>query len=113
EANRQRLLAYQQLLADLDGGRPPLSDRVDEVYLEDVEDIRLRPTDRRVMVVVGARHFRARLKSALEVLEAVDRRDLSALRLLRVSDAQRLVGGGRIAYLNTTHEERVVVGLAQ
>ena len=113
EANRQRLSVYQQLLSELDGGQPPLSEMVDEVNLSDGQDARLRLADRRVTVMVGDRDYRARLGAALKVLDAIERKDLSALGLLKVTDAERLVKGGRVAYLNATRPDRVIVGLAQ
>jgi hypothetical protein len=45
------------------------------------------------------------------VLDAVRRKDLDALNVLRISDAERLLGGARIAYLNATDPKRVIVGL--
>jgi len=113
EANRHRLIVYQQLLGELDRGEPQLSEMVDEVDLDDLQDVRLRLADKRVTVVLGDRDFRPRLEAACKVLDAVERKDLSALGLLRVTDAERLVKGGRIAYLNATRPEHVIVGLAQ
>ncbi len=113
EANRRRLLLYQQLLAELDQGERRLSGMVDEVELSDPQDVRLWLASRRLLVVVGERDFRPRLEAALKVLSAIERKDLSALSLLKVSDARRLINGGRVAYLNTTRPDRVIVGLAQ
>ncbi len=113
EANRRRLLLYQQLLEELDQGERRLSEVVDEVEISDPQDIRLRLAARRLLVVVGDRDFRSRLEAALKVLSAIERKDLSTLNLLNVSDARRLINGGRVAYLNATRPDRVIVGLAQ
>jgi cell division protein FtsQ len=111
-ANRERLDVYQKLLADLDRENDSLSDRVDEVHLDEISDVRLRLGDRRVMILVGSRDFRARLQTALKVLDAADRQDVTALGFLKVTDAKRLLEGGEIAYLNASRAERVIVGLA-
>ena len=113
EANRQRLIAYQQLLAELDQGEPRLSEMVDEVNLGDLKEVRLRLADKRITVIVGEREFRSRLESALKVLGAIERKDISTLGLFKVRDAERLIKGTRIAYLNATRPDRVIVGLAQ
>jgi len=112
EANRRRLIMYEQLLAELDKGEPRLSEAVDEMDLGDLQDVQLRLADKRIKVILGDHDFRARLASALKVLHAVERKDLSALGLLKVTDAERLVKGGRIAYLDATRPDRVIVGLA-
>lgn len=112
--NRQRLIAYQQLLAELDQGEPPLSEKVDEINLGDLKDVQLRLADKRMTVKVGEREFRPRLESALKVLSAIERKDISTLGLFKVTDAERLIkGSSRIAYLDATHPNRVIVGLAQ
>lgn len=111
-ANRERLEVYQKLLADLNQESDSLSDRVDEVHLDEISDVRLRLADRRVMILVGGRDFRARLQTALKVLDAADRQDVAALGFLKVTDAKRLLDGGEIAYLNASRAERVIVGLA-
>jgi cell division protein FtsQ len=113
EANRQRLIAYQQLLAELDQGEPRLSEVIDEVNLGDLTDVRLRLADKRITVMVGEREFRPRLESALKVLSAIERKDVSTLGLFKVTDAERLIKGTRIAYLKATRPDRVIVGLAQ
>jgi cell division septal protein FtsQ len=113
EANRHRLLVYQQLLSELDQGEPRLSEAVDEVNLGELKDVRLRLADQRITVILGERDFRPRLAAALKVLNGIERKDLATLGLLRASDAERLIKGGRIAYLNATRPDRVIVGLAQ
>ncbi|MGH9836022.1 MAG: cell division protein FtsQ/DivIB [Blastocatellia bacterium] len=111
EINRQYVMAYKRLLADLDQTEPPLSSRVDEVYFDEDQGVRLTLADSRVAVLIGNEDFRARLNAALDVLDAVRRRDADALNVLRISDAERLLSGARIAYLNATDPKRVIVGL--
>ncbi len=114
KANRQRLIAYQQLLTELDQGEPPLSEKIDEVNLENLKDVQLRLADKRITVKVGEREFRPHLESALKVLSAIERKDISTLGLFKVTDAERLIkGSSRIAYLRATQTDRVIVGLAQ
>jgi cell division protein FtsQ len=111
EINRQHVLTYRRLLADLDQTEPPLSSRIDEVYFDEDQGVRLILADSRVAVLIGNEDFRARLNAALDVLDAVRRKDADALNVLRISDAERLLGGVRIAYLNATDPKRVIVGL--
>ncbi len=111
EINRQYVMTYRRLLADLDQTEPPLSSRIDEVYFDEDQGVRLILVDSRVAVLIGAEDFRARLNAALDVLDAVRRRDADALNVLRISDAERLLSGVRIAYLNATDPKRVIVGL--
>lgn len=113
EENRQRMLMYQQLLKELDNAEPQLSPRIDEVVFDEELNVRLILKDSRVVVMVGQEDFRTRLNAALDVLDAVRRKDAEALQVLKIEDAQRLLGGSRIAYLNATIPKRVIVGLAE
>lgn len=113
EINRQRLMLYQQLLAELDQQTPPLSARIEEVIFDENGDLRLILSGSGIAVLVGREDFRARLNAALDVLEAVRRRDVEALKVLSITDAERLLGGVRIVYVNATMPKRVIVGLAE
>ncbi|HWQ33468.1 MAG TPA: FtsQ-type POTRA domain-containing protein [Blastocatellia bacterium] len=113
EANKQRLNVYQQLLADLDREEPKLSDKVDEITLEDIHDVRLRLVEKNISVMLGDTNFRARLASALKILDAVERKDVAALGLLNASDAERIIKGERVAYLRATRDDRVHLKFAQ
>jgi len=113
EENRRRMLMYQQLLRELDNAEPQLSPRIDEVIFDEEMNIRLILKDSRVAVMVGQEDFRTRLNAALDVLDAVRRKDAQALQVLKIEDAQRLLNGNRIAYLNATIPKRVIVGLAE
>lgn len=111
--NRKILMLYQQLLKELDNAEPQLSHRIDEVIFDEDMDIRLVLKDSRIIVMLGQEDFRTRLNAALDVLDAVRRKDAEALQVLKIEDAQRLLGGSRIAYLNATIPKRVIVGLAE
>jgi cell division protein FtsQ len=111
EANRQRIMTYKRLMAELDQSEPPLSSRIDAIHFDEDRDVILTLADSHVTVRIGKEDFRARLNAALDVLDAVRRKDAEALNVLRISDAERLLGGTRIAYLNATDPKRVIVGL--
>lgn len=113
DENRQRMMMYRQLLNELDGVEPQLSSRIDEVIFDEQREIRLILKDQQVAVLVGQEHFRERLNAALDVLEAIRRRDPQALQVLKIEDAEKLLAGGKIAYLNATIPKRVIVGLAE
>lgn len=113
EVNRQRLMLYQQLLAELDQQAPPLSARIEEVIFDENSNLNLILEGSGIAVLVGREDFRARLNAARDVLEAVRRRDADALRVLSITDAERLLGGARIVYVNATIPKRVIVGLAE
>ena len=109
-ANQRRMEMYKKLLNELDQGGAKLSEEVDEVELKDVQGVRLHLLKRKVSVMVGGAEFRPRLEKAIKVLDAIERKDLSALGFFKIADAEKLVNGNRISYLNVTHPERVVVG---
>lgn len=113
EQNRKLLMMYQQLLNELDSAEPQLSNRIDEVIFDEEMNIRLALKDSRIIVMLGQEDFRTRLNAALDVLDAVRRKDAEALQVLKIEDAQRLLSGSRIAYLNATIPKRVIVGLAE
>ena len=112
DKRRRHLELVQQLLTALDESDPKLSPRIDEIILDDVNGLRLRVSEGHVTVAVGTEDLRHRTQEALKVLDAVERRDVTALRVLKLTDAERLLSGPPIAYINATLSDRVVVGLA-
>jgi cell division septal protein FtsQ len=111
EINRQRMLSYQKLITELDGSQPPLSSRIDEAVFDEVQGVRVILADSRVAVFLGKEDFRMRLNAALDVLDAIRRQDAENLNVLRIGDAEKLLSGAKISYLNATNPKRVVVGL--
>ncbi|NDD63933.1 MAG: FtsQ-type POTRA domain-containing protein [Acidobacteria bacterium] len=109
--NREYLAAYQSLLADLDRLDPRLSPMVDEILLSETEGARVILAKSGTMVFLGREDYRRRLNLALDLLDAVRRRDLEALRILRLEDVDRLFGERKIRYVNTTSATRITVGL--
>ncbi len=110
-ANQRRMEVYQKMMNELDQGGAKLSEEIDEVSLKDVQGVRFHLLKRQVSVMVGAAEFRPRLEKAIKVLDAIERKDLSALGFFKIADAEKLINGNRISYLNVTHPERVIVGL--
>ena len=118
EANQQRLLAYQNLVSELGEGKESqtgsaLIDRIDEVHFDDLDGVHLQIARRRVKVVASLGDYRRQVDTALQVLDAIDRKDLEALELFRVTDAARLLGSARVTYINTRSPDRVVIGLGK
>lgn len=113
ETNQQHLSLYQQLLNELDEREPRLSQQVDEVIFDGTDGLKLRVQSGKVEVLVGTKDFRKRTQEALRILQAVERKDISALQLLKISDAERLLSGKPITYINATVPGRAIVGLAE
>ena len=113
ENNRRHLKLYQELLNELDEREPRLSSQVDEVIFEGVDGLKLRVQGGKVEVLVGTTDFRKRTQNALRILQAVERRDISTLQLLKITDAEQLLSGKPIIYINATVPERAIVGLAE
>jgi cell division septal protein FtsQ len=115
--NQQRLAVYQKLMTDLEGATEKLSSRIEEVYFDNDMGVRVTveaPDKEGVIAVfLGKEDFRIRLNAALDVLDAIYRQDAAALNVLRISDAEKLLSGARISYLNATTPKRVVVGLEE
>jgi cell division protein FtsQ len=110
ETNRRWIMTYKRLMAELDQSEPPLSSRIDEIHFDEEQGVRLTLADKREAVLIGKEDFRTRLNAALDILDAVRRKDMDALVLLRISDAERLLNG-RIAYLNVNDPKRPIIGL--
>lgn len=109
--NRERLAGYQALMADLDRIEPPLSAGIDEISFDDVEGVRVILANTGTAVLLGREDFRRRLNSALDILDAVARKDLESLRLLRLGDAEKLLSDRRVRYVNATDQSRITIGL--
>src|SRR5262245_12963827 len=110
EINRRWITIYKKLMAELDQAEPPLSSRIDGIHFDDDRGARLTLKDKREEVLVGKEDFRTKLNIALDILAAVGRKDLDALNVLRIGDAERLLNG-KINYLNVNDPKRPVVGL--
>src|SRR5215813_2404946 len=110
QANRHWIAMYKRLMAELDQTEPPLSSRVDEVFFDKDAGVRLRLAEKREAVLIGKEDFRTRLNIALDILAAIGSKDLDKLNVLRIGDAERLLGG-KINYVNVNDPKRPVVGL--
>lgn len=111
DINRQWIMTYRALIADLDQNEPPLSSRIDTVEFHEDRGVQVTLADSNVTVLLGKGDYRTRLNAALDVVEAVRKKDGESLHVLRIADAERLLSGVRIAYLNVTDPNRIVVGL--
>jgi hypothetical protein len=110
QMNRHWIAMYKRLMAELDQTEPPLSSRIDEVFFDKDVGVRLRLAEKRESVLIGKEDFRTRLNVALDILAAIGRKDLDALNVLRIGDAERLLNG-KINYVNVNDPKRPVVGL--
>jgi cell division septal protein FtsQ len=113
EINRRRIETYEKLIAELKGSPEPLIPRIEEINFDDDQGARIILADSRIVVVLGNEDFRKRLNAALDLLDAVRRGDAEHLNVLRIGDAEKLLSGAKIAYLNATIPNRVVVGLEE
>jgi hypothetical protein len=110
QVNRHWIAMYKRLMAELDQTEPPLSSRIDEIFFDKDAGVRLRLAEKREAVLIGQEDFRTRLNVALDILAAIGRKDLDALNVLRIGDAERLLGG-KINYVNVNDPKRPIVGL--
>src|SRR5499426_99633 len=110
QINRHWMTMYKRLMAELDQTEPPLSSRIDEIFFDKDADVRLRLAEKREAVLIGKEDFRTRLNVALDILAAIGRKDIDALNVLRIGDAERLFSG-KINYVNVNDPKRPVVGL--
>jgi cell division septal protein FtsQ len=110
EINRYWIMMYKKLMAELDQAEPPLSSQIDEIWFDKDDGARLVLRDKRGAVLVGREDFRTRLNVALDILAAIERKDLDALNVLRIGDAERLLSE-KINYVNVVDPKRPVVGL--
>jgi cell division protein FtsQ len=111
EINKQWIQLYRQLLEELDQTEPRLSSRVSEVIFDAGQGVRLVLENKGIIVLLGREDFRKRLNAALDVIDAVERKDVQSINVLRLADADRLLSGVPIKYLNVTDPNRVIVGL--
>lgn len=109
ETNRRWIMMYKRLIAELDQTEPPLSSRIDEIFFDKDDGVRLRLDEKHEGVLLGTEDFRTRLNVALDILAAVSRKDLDTLNVLRIGDAERLLNE-KIIYVNVNDPKRPVVG---
>jgi chorismate mutase len=102
---------YQNLVEELTERGDRLIDRIDEVHFDDVDGVHLHLVNKRIKIVAGIGDYRKQVETALQVIDAIERKDIEALELFRVTDAARLLDGTSVAYINTRNPNRVVIGL--
>jgi Cell division septal protein len=112
ETNKKRLAEFQNIVTELTERGDRLIDRIDEVHFDDVDGIYLQLTNKRIKILAGPGDYRKQVETALQVLDAIERKDIEKLELFRVTDAARLLDGANVAYINTRTPNRVVIGLA-
>ncbi|MBX3277504.1 MAG: FtsQ-type POTRA domain-containing protein [Acidobacteria bacterium] len=113
DANRRMMLVYERLIEELRQGEPPLLGEVEEVRFDEAEGVHIHIARRRVYVIAASEDFHSQVKKALALLDAVARRDTTAIELFRISDAEKLFGSRPIRYINSKSPGRVIVGFAQ
>lgn len=112
-ANRKRMTSYQTLMADLETGSRRFIDEIDEVNLADPSAVKVHLSKYGVQVLLGEGDFRPRFETAMKLIDLIEKKDISSIGFLNKADAERLVKGEKIAYLNVTHPERAIVGFAR
>jgi len=110
EKNRHWIMTYKRLMEEFDQTQPPVSSRIGEIQFDEDQGVRLVLADSRLGVLIGKEDFRIRLNVALDILDAIKRKDLETLNVLRISDAERLLSGEKIGYLNVSNPNHLVVG---
>ncbi len=95
-ANRERMQKYLEMAREWDAQH--LSDRISEVNLTDVRDVRaqLAGDDAEIEVRLGAKDFGKRLKTALGVLD----------------EQRNTPRGASVTHLDATLDRRVIVGFS-
>jgi len=115
--NRERIDLYKRLTWALDSGKVKYSDQVEEIDLSNIKDIRLQLTSRSVQgpveVELGDRDFRSRLALALDVLDALRRRDSATLKNYQILDEEILKNPDRISFLSVVHPTQVAIRLSK
>src|SRR5262249_57183949 len=94
--NRHWIMTYKRLMAEFDRTQPPVSSRIGEIQFDEDQGVRLVLADSKLGVLIGKEDFRIRLNVALDILDAIKRKDLETLNVLRISDAERLLSGAKI-----------------
>jgi hypothetical protein len=89
EENRGRIARYKEVRQALEGDA--LWDRLDEIDVRYLNDVKIQLADKPVVVRVGDRDFRGRLATALGLLAAVQRGDADTLARYHVPDVSRLL----------------------
>src|SRR5262249_3458176 len=107
---RHWIMTYKRLMAEFDQTQPPVSSRIGEIQFDEDQGVRLVLADSKLGVLIGKEDFRIRLNVALDILDAIKRKDLETLNVLRISDAERLLSGAKIGYLNVSNPNHLVVG---
>jgi cell division protein FtsQ len=107
--NRERMETYKRLMWTLDNGTVKYSSRVEEIDLRNLQDVRLQLSPGQVTVDLGDRDFRARLSRAVDILDALRRRDSAVLRSYKFLDNQILQEPEKIRFISVVHPTQVAI----
>jgi cell division protein FtsQ len=107
--NRERMETYKRLMWTLDNGAVKYSSRVEEIDLKNLQDVRLQLSPGQVTIDLGDRDFRARLARAVDILDALRRRDSAVLRSYKFLDNQILQEPEKIRFISVVHPTQVAI----
>jgi cell division septal protein FtsQ len=115
--NLERVDLYKRLMWALDSGNVKYSEQVEEIDLSNLKDVRLQLTYKSIQgpleVQLGDRDFRSRLTLALDVLDALRRRDSATLKNYQILDEEILKNPDRISFISVVHPAQVAIRLSK
>lgn len=106
--NQERIQLYKNLMRALDNGPAKYSQLVEEIDLSNIKDVRLQLSQGAVEVDLGDKDFRPRLTRALNILDALRRRDREALKDYKF-DSQILEEPEKIRFISVVHPTQVAI----
>lgn len=107
--NRERVELYKRLMRAFDTGELKYSSQIEEIDISNLRDVRLQLKPGPVEVDLGDRDFRARLVRALDLLDALRRRDSAVLKNYQFLDPQILEDPDRIRFISVVHPTQVAI----
>jgi cell division protein FtsQ len=117
DENHDRVELYKRLMWALDGGSEKYSGSVEEIDLSNLKDVRLQLNSKSargpVEVELGEKDFRARLSLALDVLNALRRRDGATLKNYQILDENILNNPDRINFISVVHPTQVAIRISK
>ncbi|HUK92318.1 MAG TPA: FtsQ-type POTRA domain-containing protein [Blastocatellia bacterium] len=89
--DKDRIALYKKMQQEFSQGPTPIWDRIEEIDLMFIKDVRVRLIKPSVLIQLGSSDFQNRAETALKILDAIQRRNLEMLSRYSVKNVQQFI----------------------
>ncbi|HEY6331032.1 MAG TPA: FtsQ-type POTRA domain-containing protein [Blastocatellia bacterium] len=108
--DKNRIALYRKMQHDFSQGPDAIWDRIEDIDLMFVTDVRARLIKPPVQIILGSEDFQNRAETALKILDAIEKQNLEMLGRFRLKNVQQFVDDpASLAAIDTSRADRLVL----